>query len=83
MKPNKICVLGDNSCLNKPEPRDPSFKSSEGVEIEEPGTCGQRFNTQVNIINGDDTVPGEFPWMAKLIYQNGAHCAGEGNTSYL
>lgn len=69
-------MRGDNSCLNKPEPRDPSFKSSEGVETEEPGTCGQRFNTQVNIINGEDTVPGEFPWMAKLIYQNGAHCAG-------
>ena len=30
----------------------------------------------VNVINGLDTKPGEFPWMAKLVYRDEKYCSG-------
>ena len=31
----------------------------------------------VNIINGEDTKPGEFPWIAKLLYRDDKYCSGD------
>jgi len=56
-----ICC-DEDSVSNTPE-------CAEVYEVSrETPTCGERFTNEAQISEGEDTNPGEWPWMARLIY---------------
>lgn len=52
----KAVRSGNRECLNK--------SNEEEIKV-----CGQRSALSANIAGGEDTVPGEWPWMARMIYE--------------
>ena len=52
----KAVRSGNRECLNK--------SNEEKIKV-----CGKRSALSANIAGGEDTVPGEWPWMARLIYE--------------
>ena len=67
-------------------------KSEELVDYEsedyvETATCGNRSSFSVLISGGKETAPGDWPWMALLIYSQdnrttGELCAGNSHTQH-
>ena len=59
------------------------FQRRENSEEEERGTCGLRKVFSFNIAGGENTNPGDWPWMARLIYSRHKEpsqlCGGDDN----
>jgi len=60
-------MAGNRTCLGI------SFKKTPSPKIVD---CGLRNGFVPNIAGGDDSVPGEWPWMARLLYPDDNWCGG-------
>ena len=81
--PMVCCETGDISEKVFCSPTQPKTQENSGVKslpvkIRPKDTCGVRKAFSYNIAGGEDTNPGDWPWMAKLIYtkDNGTLCGG-------
>jgi len=60
-------MAGNRTCLGSSLKKTPSPKIVD---------CGLRDGFVPNIAGGDDSVPGEWPWMARLLYPDDNWCGG-------
>ena len=79
--PMVCCERGDIAekiFCSPTQPKTPENSEILPEPIRVKDTCGVRKVFSFNIAGGEDTNPGDWPWMAKLIYNqdNGTLCGG-------
>ena len=67
-----MVLKGDRSCLPA-KYRKPELQNRATKKVTK---CGVKQAFVANIVGGEDTIPGEWPWMAKLVYDKDIYCAG-------
>ena len=82
-KKNFSCVQKYKHSFGQASAKKPTVRIGEerfDVEEEEFG-CGQRKVAAANIVGGEASQPGEWPWMARLVYTRSDQvaCSGQGD----
>ena len=80
-KKNLSCVQKYKHSFGQAPAKKPTGGEEKFAVVEEEFGCGQRKVGAANIVGGEASQPGEWPWMARLVYTRSDQvaCSGPGD----